>query len=510
MTTSTTIKPNGDGSNASWSSTEGTLYEAVDEGIGSTDDGSTYISATAETTCFLELEATPGDFSAAASVSIDLRCQRTSSKGDAKTFFLQIFESDETTPITDEVNFNPAVGFSTVTESLSITGTNDKTTWDAARVRIVTQGADGEGQISTLDVDLEYDAGDPATPVLGRKREQDITGARFTPIRVDRQIFERTMPPPSGEEEVHVSPFHRARQLYPLYNRRFVDTKFPTLVPLRGPIPPTGEEPGESTAPLLNKARRNDAMRWADAHFARERRRSAQLLATMINPPLPPPPPTTAPTAAVGSGPFMGGHKILRAYWISDSALHVEFSSSYGSTYHYQLYAGRCLIGATSSPAQRLIVGHLQPADWPPHITLLAVDLDQRLTDYGNTLPPRPYNRVVLNFTASSWPADSKYIDVTGGTTPGGAVDDSNLIERLLYDTDRQYTVTTKPLPGTGTWNFEVFGRDSRLAAGNAGDVLELSQAVLAHPPDVALNSDGSRLSVSVESQTATITFSYP
>ena len=510
MTSTTTIKPNGDGTNASWSSTEGTLYEAIDEGIGSTDDGSTYISATAETSCYLELESTPGGFVDAVGVSIDLRCQRSSDKGDAKVFRLQIFESDETTAISNEVTFTPVVGFSTVTQSLTITGTNDKTTWDAARVRIRTEGADGEGQVSTLDVVLEYDPGKPATPILGRMREKNVTGARFVPRRVDTRIFERTMPPPSGEAEPNVVPFFRSRQLHALYSRRFVETRFPTLVPLRGPLPPTGEEPGESTAPLLNQARRNDAMRWADAHFARQRRQTAQLLTTMVNPPLPPPPPTPAPTAALGSGPFMGGHLIRRVYWLSQTALRVEFSSSYGTNYHYQLYAGRCLIGTTSTPAQRVIVGHLQPAAWPPHLTLLAVDKDKRQTDYGDTLPPRPYNRVKLQFTASSWPADSKYIDVTGSATPGGAVVDSNLIERVLYDTDRQYTVLTKPLPGTGTWSFEVFGRDDRLANGNAGDVLELSQAVLAHPPDVALGSDGSRLAVSVASQTATITFTYP
>lgn len=207
---------------------------------------------------------------------------------------------------------------------------------------------------------------------------------------------------------------------------------------------------------------------------------------------------------------FLGGIRIDSAAWLGARTLVVRFTSVYGAAFHYQLYAGRCRIGVTASKRQRRIAGELTPSAWPQHLTLAAVDPADRLKDFGTALPPRPYNRVRLKFSTSAWPDDAEHIDVVRGDEPGGAVNPETLVERLLYDTDRQYTVDSDPLPGSGDWNFEVFGRDSRRPDGNAGSKLAASQAVLAHPPDVALAGDGTRLSASVADQTATVSFTYP
>ena len=206
--------------------------------------------------------------------------------------------------------------------------------------------------------------------------------------------------------------------------------------------------------------------------------------------------------------PYLGGFRITKTQWVGATAIRVDFESTYGSTYAYQLYVGRTRVGATPDQLSRSIVGQLQPSEWPQVLQIVAVDPLERFTDYGALLPKRPYNRVRLRFSTTAWPADSRYVEVIGGTEPEGAPDEANLIDRQLFDTDREYLVTTPPLSGSGEWNFEARGRDGRPGGGNVGDPLSLSAEVLACPPDVAL-VDGRRLSVAVEDGDATISWSY-
>lgn len=217
--------------------------------------------------------------------------------------------------------------------------------------------------------------------------------------------------------------------------------------------------------------------------------------------------PTVADPVA---GPLLGGFRIVSVEWATSNAIRVRFTTSYGSTYLYQLYAGRCLIGVTQSPLNRAIVGQLLPSDYPVPLQLVAVDRANILVDYGARLPPRPYNRVMISFDASGFPADSKWVDVTSSTAPGGAVDDDNLIAREEYDGDRSYTVLSEPLGGSGLWSFEAFGRDNKLTGGNKGAVLELSQTILAHPPDVVADANGKRLTGTVAAGALSVDFTYP
>ena len=155
----TTLKPNGDGSGGSWQRNTGsTYYELIDEGIAGADDVTTYVyEGSSETSLFCELEATPGDFASASAVQVSARIQRTTSKGDSQQLYIQVFESDELTSITDEINFPPAVGFSTVSDSsFSITGTNTKSSWDGAKVRFRSTGTNGLLEVSAVEVILTY------------------------------------------------------------------------------------------------------------------------------------------------------------------------------------------------------------------------------------------------------------------------------------------------------------------------------------------------------------------
>lgn len=206
--------------------------------------------------------------------------------------------------------------------------------------------------------------------------------------------------------------------------------------------------------------------------------------------------------------PYLGGLAITGAEWVGPSALSISFSTTWGNDYFYQLYAGRSLIGATSSRTQRKVVGQLVPTDWPQYLQLLAVDPADRDTDFGDDLPPRPYNRAKIQFQATSWPADSKSIEVRAGTEPGGDVDPENIVGRAVFNGNRPYAVLTEPLEGSGSWNLEVVGRDNRLLGGNEGESLPAEVEVLATPPDVALDPTTlRRFSANLASGVATILF---
>lgn len=206
------------------------------------------------------------------------------------------------------------------------------------------------------------------------------------------------------------------------------------------------------------------------------------------------------------TAPYLGGHSIVSAHWVGPRALAVRFTSSYGTLYHHQVYAGRTLAGVTSATAERKVIAQVVPSLYPQPLQLVAVAAGNRNTDYGATLPARPYNKARLRFASSAW-TDAKYIDVTRGSTAGGAVSSANLVRRILFDTNRIYVVVSDPLPGSGTWNFEAVGKD---AVGNVGSELAMSVPILAYPPDVTLSSTGNRLSASIASQTATISYTRP
>lgn len=202
--------------------------------------------------------------------------------------------------------------------------------------------------------------------------------------------------------------------------------------------------------------------------------------------------------------PFLGGFQVTSAAWISSHAIRVGFSTSYGASYLYQLYAGRTLIGATSSPSERSVVGQLQPSNWPQWLQLVAVAPDQRLTEYGANLPPRPYNRVKVRASVAGDTTDALYVELATGTEPEGAVDPGNVVERVLFDEDRVYELLTPPLEGSGLWNLELATRDDKPPDGNRGTPLELTATVLSTPPDVSLVA-GQRFSVALDAGTATL-----
>lgn len=199
--------------------------------------------------------------------------------------------------------------------------------------------------------------------------------------------------------------------------------------------------------------------------------------------------------------PYLGGHRITGITPLSARTYRIAFASAWGTLYCYQLYSGRSLVGVSAVPAARYLVARIEPSDWPEPLQLLAVTPGNRATDYGAGLPPRPYNRVLIEFDAAAWPSDSKLIEVASGTTPGGAVDPNNVVAKVTYDVDRRYSVLTPSRPGNGTWNLRLTGRDD---LGNAGTSVDDSQHILTHPPDVD-QVNGERLDVAINAGSVTL-----
>ena len=220
----------------------------------------------------------------------------------------------------------------------------------------------------------------------------------------------------------------------------------------------------------------------------------------------------TGESAAVGrvslGPPFLGGMRITSARWVGSHGLRVEFATSYGSAYHYQLYAGRTRIGVTTTRSQRAIVAHLQPSRWPQILQLVAVTDANRSTDYGNLLPRRAYNRVRVSAVLSD--PSARTVELASGTEPGGSVDPSNVLRVEMYSGSHVYSMLSPPLAGSGTWHFELAGRDGTLGDGNRGTAIAASAAVVAMPPDVQLDFAGRRMAVAIDAQMAAVTFTEP
>src|SRR5574339_495831 len=145
------LDPNGQGTRGTWTDqAAGTtnLHLVADDytGGGSHDSDTTCLLGpnNADSSLFLLLEDTPGDFNPANITSIDIKsAYRKESAGvsgsaDTVVLFYKIFRSDETTAITNELSKGniTSTSYAEATDAMTGTGTHTKTDWDGARLRI--------------------------------------------------------------------------------------------------------------------------------------------------------------------------------------------------------------------------------------------------------------------------------------------------------------------------------------------------------------------------------------
>ena len=140
---SPTLLPNGDISTSNLGKTGGTSFsDAIDDTIAAADDASTYINNTGTTgsNFVSQLTDTPGGFTSMSALTIDIRARTTSRTDDNLTLLAQVFRSDGTTPLTNEITvaINPGTSNFATISGVAFTGVvpADKATWDAARLKL--------------------------------------------------------------------------------------------------------------------------------------------------------------------------------------------------------------------------------------------------------------------------------------------------------------------------------------------------------------------------------------
>jgi hypothetical protein len=205
---------------------------------------------------------------------------------------------------------------------------------------------------------------------------------------------------------------------------------------------------------------------------------------------------------------YLGGQTIVAAGWLGPQSVYVDFDSDYTTGWQWQLYANRTLIGITRLTTDRRIVGQLVTSGVPAPLTLLRVPSADVMTDFGATIPSGAWNRYLLSWTASSSDADLDHWDITAGAAPGDEPDPANVIARVPYYGDRDYSFVLPGLSQPGTWKFAVTPRDNAKPLGNAGTPVVVTIVAAVPPPDLAFSGDA-RFTAAVAAGVLTASFAY-
>lgn len=152
------LHPNGTGTNNGASVVgAATLHAATDEGVDYVDTSDYLrIADVSGAQAFLLLDDTPEFFYQAISAVVRVHSQENSDKGDDAEITVQLFESDESTALTSKSSVFSPSSWTTTEYSLSITGTNDKTTWDGARIHVDEFDVEsGYHEVAAIEVVIE-------------------------------------------------------------------------------------------------------------------------------------------------------------------------------------------------------------------------------------------------------------------------------------------------------------------------------------------------------------------
>jgi hypothetical protein len=209
---------------------------------------------------------------------------------------------------------------------------------------------------------------------------------------------------------------------------------------------------------------------------------------------------------------YLGGMTIVSAGWLGPQAVYVDFITQYevGDGWLFQLYANRTLVGATAWQDERRIIGQVLPSGVPTVLTLLRVDAEQITTDFGSIIPAGPWNRYQLRWSESGGSPDLHHWDITQGADAGDSPDPSNVIGRVPYYGDRDYSFVLPPFETPGTWKYAITPRDDAQPLGNAGTPVEVDVVAAVPPPDVAFEGeDTPRFTASIAGGVLTAAFSW-
>lgn len=208
--------------------------------------------------------------------------------------------------------------------------------------------------------------------------------------------------------------------------------------------------------------------------------------------------------------PYLGGFRILSVEWIGRTAIQLAFQATEYTDKLFQLYAGRRLIGATQRVTDRVVNGAIPPGPRATPLSLIVVDVDKQLTDYGRLLGWRPYNLYCVSWQAPATIGDLSHFDVVMSNNAGEAYDTSNVVGQVEYDSQiSTYTFQLPSLAASGNWQVAVIPRDDALPLGNSGTPDSDTISAVVYPLDVSLDANGQRFTVEIASGVLTADFTY-
>lgn len=204
----------------------------------------------------------------------------------------------------------------------------------------------------------------------------------------------------------------------------------------------------------------------------------------------------------------LGMFHISTIEWSGRHALTVEVESPLTERY-WQMYAGRRLVGISTYLGQKRVVGQVIPTHCTTPITIVMVDNVDRFRDFGNSLPDRPWNRFRFRWSATSFPADSRWFAISASPAAGAEVDYSTFLARVAYVGDGAYAFDLPAVNECGQWKYGLTPFDDAVPNGNAGTPAELAVGALVYPPDIFIDDDEQRLTAAIVDDDLVVNFAY-
>jgi len=205
------------------------------------------------------------------------------------------------------------------------------------------------------------------------------------------------------------------------------------------------------------------------------------------------------------------GTVITSAVKLGPHAIEVTFNSYWSG--HHQLYIGRRLANTSTLKADRSLIAQIDPGDTPAPIQVVGVEDSELATEFGSSLPKRPYNLHRLNWSAAGIESDTDRFRITGATAID--TDPTEFLAAVNYTSGvDDYEFETPALAASGSWRFGITPFDSSCGdysdtKGNAGTEALATVTADVYPPDVELQSDRQRFALSATGGTLTVDFDY-
>lgn len=204
----------------------------------------------------------------------------------------------------------------------------------------------------------------------------------------------------------------------------------------------------------------------------------------------------------------LGEYTIEQIEWSGRNALSVRIDTARTDRF-IQMYAGRKLVGVTNTAGLLTVTGQVQPTHCPTPVTIVTVDSDDRYTEYGHLLPRRPWNRWRVAWSASAYPADSRWFAISASPAAEAAVDYDVVLARVEYIGNGSYSFELPAVNECGQWTYGVLPYDNAMPNGNRGTPDEMAVEALVYPPDLLPRDDGTRFAAAIADGVLTVDFEF-